>query len=115
MSDLFWLSDAQMARWELSCPKSHGKPRVDDRWVLRRIIFINHNGLPWRDASASYGQHKTLHSCWRRWSEKGIFARMMVGLAAEHDEKASVRIDATYLKAHRTATIMTAKKGGVIA
>ncbi|CUH67397.1 Transposase [Thalassovita gelatinovora] len=28
MSDLFWLSDAQMARLEPYFPKSHGKPRV---------------------------------------------------------------------------------------
>ena len=31
MSDLFWLSDAQMERLEPFFPKSHGKPRVDDR------------------------------------------------------------------------------------
>ncbi len=30
MSDLFWLSDEQMARLEPFFPKSHGKPRVDD-------------------------------------------------------------------------------------
>ena len=43
MSDLFWLSDAQMARLEPYFPKSHGKPRVDDRRVLSGIIFIKHN------------------------------------------------------------------------
>ncbi len=57
MSDLFWLSDAQMARLEPYFPKSHGKPRVDDQRVLSRIIFINRNGLPWRDAPAEYGPH----------------------------------------------------------
>ena len=54
-----------------------------------------------------------LYSRWKRWSEKGIFAQMMVGLAAEHGEEKTVMIDATYLKAHRTATSMAAKKGGV--
>ena len=49
------------------------------------------------------------------WSEKGIFARMMAGLAAEHGEKTTVMIDATHLKAHRTATSMAVKKGGVVA
>jgi hypothetical protein len=38
---------------------------------------------------------------------------MMAGLAAEHGEQKTVMIDATYLKAHRTATSMAAKKGGV--
>lgn len=50
MSDLYWLSDAQMAKLEPFFPKSHGKPRVDDRRVLSGIIFINRNGLRWRDA-----------------------------------------------------------------
>jgi transposase len=115
MSDLFWLSAVQMAGLEPFFPKSHGKPRVDDRRVLSGIIFINRNGLRWRDAPREYGPHKTLYSRWKRWSEKGVFARMMAGLAAGHGEKKTVMIDATYLKAHGTATSMAAKKGGVVA
>ena len=30
MSDLFWLTDAQMARLAPFFPRSHGKPRVDE-------------------------------------------------------------------------------------
>ncbi|SOC20168.1 transposase [Rhodobacter sp. JA431] len=115
MSDLFWLTDAQMERLAPFFPKSHGKPRGDDKRVLSGIIFINRNCLRWRDAPAAYGPHKTLYSRWKHWSEKGLFARMMAGLAAEHGEKTTVMIDATYLKAHRTATSMAAKKGGVVA
>ena len=115
MSDLFWLSDPQMARLEPFFPKSHGKPRVDDKRVLSGIIFINRNGLRWRDAPAAYGTHKTLYSRWKGWSEKGIFSRMKAGLAAEHGEENTVMIDATYLKAHRTATSMGVKKGCVAA
>jgi transposase len=63
MSDLFWLTDAQMARLEPFFPKSHGKPRVDDRRVVSGIIFINRNGLRWRDAPAAYGPHKTWCDC----------------------------------------------------
>ena len=58
MSDLYWLTDEQMARLEPFFPKSHGKPRVDDRRVLSGIIFVNRNGLRWRDA-VSY-THLTL-------------------------------------------------------
>lgn len=115
MSDLFWLTDEQMARLKPFFPKSHGKPRVDDRRVLSGIIFINRNGLRWRDAPAAYGPHKTLYSRWKRWSEKGVFARMMTGLAGRHRERNTVMIDATYLKAHRTATSMAVKKGGAVA
>ena len=113
MSNLFWLSDAHMARLRPFFPKSHGKPRVDDRRVLSGIIFINRNGLRWSDAPKEYGPHKTLYNRWKRWSEMGVFARMMEGLAAQSDEQATVMIDATYLKAHRTASSLRMKKGGV--
>ena len=45
MSDLFWLTDEQMARLRPFFPRSHGRPRVDDRRLLSGIIFINRNGL----------------------------------------------------------------------
>ncbi len=50
MSDLFWLSDAQMARLRPYFPKSRGRRRVEDRRVLSGIIFLNSNGLRWRNA-----------------------------------------------------------------
>lgn len=31
MSDLYWLTEEQMARLRPYFPKSHGKPRIDDR------------------------------------------------------------------------------------
>ncbi len=99
MSDLFWLREEQMARLKPFLPKSHGKPRVDDKRVLSGIIFINRNGLRWRDAPAACGPHKTLYSRCKRWSEKGVFPRTIMGLAAEHRKRKTVMIDATYLKA----------------
>jgi len=48
MSDLYWLTEEQMDRLRPFFPKSHGKPRVDDRCVLSGIIFVNRNGLRWR-------------------------------------------------------------------
>ena len=39
-----------MARLEPPFPKSHGKPRIDDRRVLPGIVFINRNGSHWCDA-----------------------------------------------------------------
>ncbi|ANT63132.1 transposase (plasmid) [Salipiger sp. CCB-MM3] len=112
MSDLFWLKEAQMARLRPFFPKSRGRPRVDDRRVLSGIIFINRNGLRWRDAPREYGPHKTLYNRWRRWSEMGVFARILVELADQGTETATVMIDATYLKAHRTASSLGARKGG---
>ncbi len=68
-----------MSRLEPFFPKSHGKPRVDGRRVFSGIIFINRNGLRWRDAPKEYGPSKTLYNRWKRWSDRGVFARMMHG------------------------------------
>jgi transposase len=112
MSDLYWLTGEQMARLGPFFPKGHGRPRVDDRRVLSGIIFVNRNGLRWRDAPAEYGPPKTLYNRWKRWGAMGVFARMMAGLAAQADAPKTVMIDATYLKAHRTASSLRSKKGG---
>jgi transposase len=111
MSDLFWLTDAQMSRLTPFFPKSHGKPRVDDRRVLSGIIFINRNWLRWRDAPVEYGPPKTLYNRWVRWSRKGIFARILMELARKGEKPDVLMIDATHLKAHRTASSLALKKG----
>lgn len=50
MSHLYWLSDEQMDRLHPYFPKSYGKPCVGDRRVPTGIVFVNRNGLRWRDA-----------------------------------------------------------------
>ncbi|MCJ8139958.1 IS5 family transposase [Falsirhodobacter halotolerans] len=101
-----------MARLRPYFPKSHGRPRVDDRRVLSGIIFVNRNGLRWRDAPREYGPAKTLYNRWKRWGDMGVFSRIMAGLSAEAATPKTVMIDATYLKAHRTATSLGGEKGG---
>ena len=110
MSDLFWLTEAQMERLKPFFPLSHGKPRVDDRRVLSGIIFINRNGLRWCDAPKDYGPHKTLYNRFRRWTELGVFDRIFSHLAASEEPPDTLMIDATHLKAHRTASSLL--KGG---
>jgi transposase len=111
MSNLFWLTDAQLERLRPFFPKSHGRPRVDDRRVVSGIIFINRNGLRWCDAPKECGPAKTLYN---RWGDKGIFARMMHGLAVEAAVPKTVMLDATYLIAHRTATSLRQTQGGSV-
>ena len=110
MSNLFWLSEAQIARLTPHFPKSHGRSPVDDRRVLSGIIFIIRHGLRWCDAPRDYGPHKTLYNRFVRWSRKGIFEKIFEDLAKPVGPAADrLMIDATHLKAHRTATSL--KKG----
>jgi len=108
MSDLLLLSEAQMRRIEPCFPLSHGIPRVDDRRILSGILFVIRNGLRWRDAPAAYGPHKTIYNRFIRWSRMGVFNRIFAELAKNGD--GTLMIDATHLKAHRTAASLL-KKG----
>jgi transposase len=110
MDDLFLLSKAQMRRIKPFFPLSHGVPRVDDRRVVSGIVFVIRNGLRWRDAPVAYGPHKTIDNRFIRWSRMGVFKRIFAELAGEAGEPDRIMIDATHLKAHRTAASLL--KGG---
>ena len=110
MSDLIWLTEAQMRRIEPYFPLSHGVPRVDDRRIVSGIIFVIRNGLRWRDAPADYGPHKTIYNRFIRWSRLGVFNRIFAALSAKGGKPDTLMIDATHLKAHRTAASLL-KKG----
>ena len=110
MSELFLLSKAQMSRLKPYFPLAHGVPRVDDRRVVSGIVYVIRNGLQWKDAPKRYGPHKTLYNRFIRWSRLGVFDRIFASLAAEGPRPERIMIDATHLKAHRTADSLL-KKG----
>ena len=110
MDELFLLSKAQMRRIAPFFPLSHGVPRVDDRLIVSAIVFVIRNGLRWRDAPRTYGPHKTIYNRFIRWSRLGVFNRIFAALAAKGGRPDQLMIDATHLKAHRTAASLL-KKG----
>ena len=110
MSDLFWLTPSQLKRIEPHFSLSHGIPRVDDLRVLSGILHVIRNGLRWRDAPKDYGPHKTLYNRFVRSSRMGVFNRIFSSLAGEGGPPERLMIDATHLKAHRTAASLL-KKG----
>ena len=110
MSDPIWLSEAQTRRTESYFPLSHRVPRVDDRRVISGIIFVIRNGLRWRDAPTDYGPHKTNYNRFICWGRLGVFNRIFAVLSAKGGKPDRLMIDATHLKAHRTAASLL-KKG----
>jgi transposase len=110
MDDLFLLSERQMARISPQFPLSHGVPRVDDRRVVSGVVYVIRNGPQWMDAPKDYGSHKTLYNRFIRWSRLGVFDRIFAALAGDGRKPECFMIDATHLKAHRTAASLL-KKG----
>ena len=110
MNDLFYLSRSQLNRIKPYFPLAHGVPRVDDLRVISGIIHVIKRGLQWRDAPSEYGPHKTLYNRLVRWSRMGVFNKIFAELVAEAGVPEQLQIDATHLKAHRTAASLL-KKG----
>lgn len=110
MSNLFCLTKEQFNRIKPHFPRSHGVERVDDLRVISGIIFVIKSGMQWQHAPKEYGPHKTLYNRFVRWSKMGVFNRIFRALAGEHGARDRLMIDATHLKAHRTAASLL-KKG----
>ena len=110
MNDHYWMTQAQLDRIKPYFPLSHGVPRVDDLRVVSGIIHVIKRGLQWRDAPAEYGPPKTLYNRFVRWSRMAVFDKIFAGLAADEGVPEQLQIDATHLKAHRTAASLL-KKG----
>ena len=110
MSDLFWLTKSQLNIIRPYFPPSRGVPRVDDLRVISGIIHVLKRGLQWRDAPKEYGPYKTLYNRFIRWSRMGVFNQIFAELASKACQPEGLMIDATHLKAHRTASSLL-KKG----
>src|SRR5690606_8935605 len=110
MSDLFLLWDREMTRIEPHFVLSHRFLRVDDHRFICAIVYFIKLGLQWMVAPKDYGPHKTLYNRFIRWSGLGVFDRIFAALAGEGPNPERIMIDATHLKAHRTAASLL-KKG----
>jgi len=110
MNDLFLLTQTQFCRIRPYFPVAHGIERVDDLRVISGIIYVLKHGLQWKDAPKDYGPHKTLYNRFIRWSRMGVFNRIFAALAGKAGTPDRLMIDATHLKAHRTAASLL-KKG----
>jgi transposase len=77
--------------------------------VISGIIYVIRNGLQWKDAPKSYGPHKTLYNRFIRWSLLGVFDRNFITLATQGGKPERIMIDATHMKAHRTAASLAQK------
>ena len=110
MRDLYWLTEEQLNTIKPYFPLSRGVPRVDDLRVVSGIIHVLKRGLQWRDAPEAYGPYKTLYNRFVRWSRLGVFDKIFMALVSQANIPDQLQMDATYLKAHRTAASLL-KKG----
>ncbi len=104
---LSFLSESQLERIKPFLPRAHGVPRVDEDVLPVGIIHVIRHGLQWKAAPDKYGPRKTLRNRFIRWNRRGVFSRIFVESASQAPFDGSLMIDATRLKAHRTAASLS--------
>jgi transposase len=101
---LFWLDDEQWAAIEPFMPKNQpGAHRQDDRRIISGIFHVLKTGCRWQDCPAEYGPHTTVYNRFNRWSRKRFWTGMFEALTKASAATNNVAIDATYIKAQRSA------------
>ena len=107
---LYWLSDAEWAKIEPLLPRGRrGTRRVDDRRVISGIIHMLKTGARWRDCPPAYGPYTTIYNRYHRWSLQGVWFTIFQALTGSSGVYGTAAIDATHIKAHRSAA---GAKGG---
>ena len=110
MANLFWLSDEQWAVIQPFMPRDQPVPeRKDDQRIISGILHVLTSGGRWRDCPAAFGPHTTVYNRFNRWSRQGIWFGMFEALTGHSGVWGTVAIDATHIKAHRSAA---GAKGG---
>ena len=80
-----------------------GAHRVDDRRVISGIVHMLRSGVRWRDCPPEYGPYTTIYNRFNRWSRQGIWLGTFEALTGHSGIWGTVAIDATHIKAHRSA------------
>ena len=70
-----------------------GRRWRDHRQVLNGILWILHTGAQWRELPERYGPWKTVYGRFRRWSDEGLFDRILQRLQLRLDEEGRIDLD----------------------
>ncbi len=104
MAALFWLDDEAWSVIEPLMPRRQpGARRVDDRRVISGILHVLRSGCRWRDCPADYGPYTTVYNRFNRWSRRRIWQRIYQALVERGEIGATITLDTTSVKAHRSA------------
>lgn len=75
-----WLTDDQMQTVSEWFPRSHGKPRLDDRAILSGIVMVLRENLMWQQAPAAFGGEMALRRRWNQWGASGVLDKVFAHL-----------------------------------
>ena len=71
--------------------------------MISGIIFVTQKRSALARSAIGYGPYETIYNRFVRWIRLGVFNKIFSELAGKAGKSSQFRIDATRLKAHRTA------------
>ena len=77
-----------------------GGTAADNRLFVEAVIYRYRAGIAWRDLPVRFGDWKSTHQRFNRWSKSGVFERTFKHLAADPDNE-YVMLDTTIVRAHQ--------------
>ena len=113
------LTDEQWNRLRPLLPPqkpSTGRPAHNHRQILNGILWWHRTGAPWRNIPAAYGKWSTIACRFYRWTQSGLWMRILHALQREADARHEVDwsahfVDGTIIRAHQHAAGACRKKG----
>ncbi len=106
------LTDGQWAKLAPLLPPERpatGRPNHDHRRVVEAILWRTRTGARWRALPAErYGKWQTVYSRWRRWTQAGVWDRVLARLQEQADTEGRVdwdlhHVDGSVVRAHACA------------
>ena len=64
-----------------------GGTAADNRLFVEAVIYRSRAGIPWRDLPSRFGDWKSTHQRFSRWSRSGVFERIFKHLASDRDNE----------------------------
>jgi transposase len=104
-ANLFWLDDLQWSVIEKFLPKKRrGVVPKENRRIISGIIHVLQTGMRWQDCPKDYGPATTVYNRFNRWAKEGLWEGMFAALTSIVGTHYTNSIDATIVKAHRSAS-----------
>jgi transposase len=91
-------------------PGMSGRPPQDSRAVLNGILWILRTGAQWADMPDRYPPKSTCHRHFQRWTESGVFAKILTALAQDLKERGGIDLSEGFID----GTFAPAKKGAMV-
>ncbi len=91
-------------------PDHRGRPWSDRRQTLNGVLWILRTGAPWSKLPARYGNYKTVHRRFQRWSRTGALEQVLLAIAHDLKDRGGLDLWGCFTP----ETVVPAKRGGAV-